>query len=393
VKDYTVSGLMPGEYRVRMAANLFSPAPVMHAMEWYTNSKLMSFATVINVLTGTTTSNIDFVLEPGAVITGQVREVGGTPLSGVTVEIFDAEGTKVGSAGTDSNGTYSTLAFPTGLYKARFSKDNYTTQYYNNSADLASATSISVASTSSVTSVNAILLLAPVAPTGVITGRVIDAATGLSASAYVGTSPPTGFNYFRTDANGVYTITTTPNQYKVYAGGGNYVTQFYNGSLNIQNAETVTVSASSVITNINFSLQTGGSIKGRYIDEGTGSPLVIFVNIYPYLFDATTNQPANLGGMTRDTLGNYVLRGIPSGSYKVQFRTANYEDEFYNDKPNIDSADAIIVTAPNTTVIDDVRIKRCTSFITPTPIVPTPTPTPTATSVPRRFVFLPVVRR
>ena len=52
-----------------------------------------------------------------------------------------------------------------------------------------------------------------------------------------------------------------------------------------------------------------------------------------------------------DTAGNYTARGIPTGSYKVYFygNNAGYFSEWYNDKQDLTSADAVTVSAPGTT--------------------------------------------
>src|SRR5207248_3959452 len=50
--------------------------------------------------------------------------------------------------------------------------------------------------------------------------------------------------------------------------------------------------------------------------------------------------------------GNYVLRGLATGSYKVEFYDCNgtdYIGKYYNNKADFNSGNLVSVTAPSTT--------------------------------------------
>jgi hypothetical protein len=74
-----------------------------------------------------------------------------------------------------------------------------------------------------------------------------------------------------------------------------------------------------------------------------------------YAYDADGRYVTN---DDTDTHGNYIITGLPTGSYRLYFHIAIpiYQgcsvsyliiSEYYNDKPNLATADAIPVTAPN----------------------------------------------
>jgi hypothetical protein len=62
-------------------------------------------------------TGIDFILAPGTQISGTVIGDRGDPLSGIFIQVFNAEGVQVGSANTQASGAYTTGAgLPNGTY-------------------------------------------------------------------------------------------------------------------------------------------------------------------------------------------------------------------------------------------------------------------------------------
>ena len=122
----------------------------------------------------------------------------------------------------------------------------------------------------------------------------------------------------------------------------------------------VRVYGRSGATNVySMDIQTGdllGNISGRVTNSGGIDLYDVSVSLYDssgnwlgMLFDANTGFHD----------GNYTLGDVPAGSYKVQFGDVAYEwgpgyygvylGEWYDDKPDSDSADPVVVTADSTT--------------------------------------------
>ncbi len=95
---------------------------------------------------------------------------------------------------------------------------------------------------------------------------------------------------------------------------------------------------------------TQGTISGTVTDS-SGKPLAgIYVSAYP------SNNGSSWGSATTDEYGNYTIDSLDPASYNVSFQcgwwadsSCNYVTQFYNNKPDSSSADAVSVTAGNTT--------------------------------------------
>lgn len=189
--------------------------------------------------------------------------------------------------------------------------------------------------------------------TGSISGQVLDANTGLAVSGahvevllYESLSIKHQFcGRADTDAEGHYTISGLPTgQYAVRVQAAGYVIQYYQVTHHQNEAVPLSVTASDDISNINFNLETGGSISGCVTDGATSQPIA---NLYIYATDYETNEW--MAGTNTDDYGNYSLV-VPSGSYRVRACAScaglHYADEFYDDILNWDEALPVTIAAP-----------------------------------------------
>ena len=109
----------------------------------------------------------------GGRIAGRVTsDVDGSPLAGIQVRCFDADGFQVGSCATvtAADGSYALGGnLPAGRYTVRFSSatGDYVAEWYDNGPDISSATTLSVTLGTTVPDVDASL-----EPAGQISGRV-----------------------------------------------------------------------------------------------------------------------------------------------------------------------------------------------------------------------------
>lgn len=93
-----------------------------------------------------------------------------------------------------------------------------------------------------------------------------------------------------------------------------------------------------------FAENESGGISGRVTDSEDMGIQNVGIDIYD-------NDYNWISSSFTDANGNYTMGAIPIGSYKVQFWGSHlgYINEWYNDKNDIDSADPVSVTAPDTT--------------------------------------------
>jgi hypothetical protein len=157
--EYSILALKAGEYNVA-----FNGDGLNYVAQYY-NGKTASEPTALTLGAGTTTPNINAVMEVGAEISGTVATAKTKePLSGIEVSVQESSGGYVTSTTTNSNGEYLAVGIPTGEFKVQFysGQQEYRTQYYNDKASLGEATPVPTTAGGNITTnINAAMVLAP----------------------------------------------------------------------------------------------------------------------------------------------------------------------------------------------------------------------------------------
>jgi len=199
---------------------------------------------------------------------------------------------------------------------------------------------------------------------GSISGRVSETTTGKGLGGVLVTVFvteeerlwPLIFQIVPTDARGEYSITGLPTRDDYYVLTLNYqgyIDEYYQDSLNAENATLVRVEAPYDTPDINFALEVGGTISGRvYKDdtpsEGLQAVVLAIVPVIPYARTAST-----------DEVGNFALTGLPTGRCIVIAQNL-YEDDYpileiYNNAPTLasDNIEPVgVIAGEETTGID-----------------------------------------
>ena len=339
--NYTVGGLATGSYYVKTSNNTYID-------EYYDNIRVIGIpytsppvgATSVSVTDGVNTPNINFVLDLGGSIAGQVtRNRFGTGIQGVNIYVYSTSWAVIKSSGTDINGNYTVGGLPTGNYYLKTLNNTYVDEYYGNIPVIGNpltfppvgATSVSVTEGLGTPNINFVLDLG-----GSISGRVTRDPEGTGIQNVTIYVYDTSWNYLKgraTNTTGTYTVGGLPTgNYHVYTYNSlGYVDEYYNNVPVIgSHMPPLGVTPVEVIQtldtpNINFLLDLGGSISGRVTrdPEGTG-----IQNVEIDVFDTSWNF---LKSASTDVNGYYTVAGLLEGSYFV--RTLNiqgYADEYYN---------------------------------------------------------------
>ena len=327
---YSVSGLPPGDYSVRFEADSQN-----YAAEYYDNQTVEQSATLVTVAGDAPVTGIDATLESGGAISGTIRNSTGQPISGVQVNAFSWTGSQqLAYAYSDSLGRYTISGLAAGSYRIEFfATGAYSAARY--------PTAVTVSAGQAVEGIDAVLTSG-----GTIAGRVTAAGSNTPlANAHVSVSL-VGSNHsngFQTDGNGYYEISgLVPGNYRVQFSGPpdtGYMSTFYNGK-DYATADSVTVTAGGITANINAQLKTGAEIRGKVTAAGTSTPLA-GVSVR-----AWATAGGSFGWGTTDAFGNYALRGLKPGSYKIEFdapASLNRISSYYNGKTR-ETADLVTVT-------------------------------------------------
>lgn len=362
--QYVLEDLQPGNYTLRFGQK--SP----YGGEWHENQPAQTTAAPIAVTSGTTTT-IHAVLEIGGVISGVVTASDtGLPLADVTVRISDSSGEEVAFDTTDSQGQYSITGLTSGLHTVLFSPavvgdaKAYLAEWYNDKVNATAADTIMLTAPNLTPNINAAL-----ARGGQISGTVTAADTGDGLSnirVEVYDDEGDVFLAVSTDAAGNYMTSALPNgRYRIlfetpgFGDAAPYVAEWYNDKLEPATADVINITGSSVTTGVDAVLTRGGAISGKVTAADMLATLTD-TTIYVYnLADDLIGVDSSL-----DVGGVYTITGLVSGSYKVFFSTSSFGDDrdylsaWYNGQRDEETADIVMVAAPNTTNGIDATLEK-----------------------------------
>ncbi|MCU0286523.1 MAG: carboxypeptidase regulatory-like domain-containing protein, partial [Acidobacteria bacterium] len=351
--EYEIGGLAAGNYKI-----YFNGSSTDYCSEWYADKTSYSSADPISVTTGQTTGAINAQLILGGTLNGQVSNESGIGIQNVRIRMYDANGRQVSYSSTNSSGIYTLSSVLPGNYRVYFDttnvSGNYVFEYYNDKFVLSGANPINIIS-GQTTTINAVL-----SSGGIISGQVTDTGGNGIANvqvnvrdAYSGRS----YKYKYTDSSGNYTVQGIPGTLcKVYfnTGGtdGSYIPEWYNDKADSTSAQIFTVIPGQTISGINAVLAPGGTISGRITDASTGAGIPE-MEVFAYDFNGNL---VNTYGYS-DENGDYSIKGLANGNFKINFETyyynqtfsTNYSDQWYNDKSLLLTADNVMVTAGQTT--------------------------------------------
>ncbi|MCA9935494.1 MAG: carboxypeptidase regulatory-like domain-containing protein, partial [Anaerolineales bacterium] len=320
---YLIEGLPYGEHIIRAAGdwNFCQGHDSIYLTTYYSNTHDYNLATPI-LITGTTDSvtGINFQIQEGGIITGQVLDDGtGLPISNVPVNANEYDNGWYGRGGwTDASGVYTITGLLSGDYRVAVEDSNnipigYTRQYYDHHTDWDQADRVAVTQGSTNANINFDLL-----PGGAFSGTVY-ANDGITPLANINVDIGAGNYGACTDGNGRYLLNGLPlGDYQIVAGGGwnwclgqnsEYLREYYDNTNDPNTAVTFTLDISNTLyTNIDFTLDLGGSISGTvYADDGITPLQNINVDVEGGGYGACTDEN-----------GHYAMHGLPYNDYYVR---------------------------------------------------------------------------
>lgn len=321
--NYTISNLNPGNYMV------YTSSTSGYVDEYYDNVLESATATSVSVSYGLDTPNIDFALNTPGSISGKVTdEQTGDELADVTVRV---NGPSYTYTTTEADGTYILNDLKPGEYTVYTSSTSgYVDEYYNNVFESSTATLVSVNYGSDTPNIDFALNLP-----GSISGRVTDECTGDGLADVTVRIDGPSYGSVKTEEDGSYVIENlAPGDYTVYtAYTDGYVDEFYDNQLDESSATVVTVNSGVTTPDIDFALNTFGSISGRVSDESTTEGIAeASVYLKKKVYSSSSYTYVWAGSTSSDSAGNYLFEELEPGEYRVYVVVAGYAKEYYDNQ-------------------------------------------------------------
>ncbi|RYD21855.1 MAG: hypothetical protein EOP88_09915 [Verrucomicrobiaceae bacterium] len=351
--SYAVGGLDSGIYRVG-----FSDGYGELAEEYYNNARDLGSAVDVAVTTGSVTSGIDASLDEKGSISGRIVSAdGGTPLKDIEVVAYRHSGHwgtwyEVLTTYTRSDGTYSFQHLDSGAIRLRFRDvtGTFLTEFHDNKATLETAGDILVSAATTVSGVDASMVLAG-SIAGTVTGP--DGLTPLE-NVYVNVYRQTGgfpgwenVSYTLTGPDGRYVIEgLEQGAYRVGFddSGGMYVGEYYDNMPDLGYASDVAVVPGVVTGGIDASLAQWGRITGMVTGPDNRTPLEgIRVTVHRYSSWGDSWYSAD-ETLTRAD-GTYSIPALQPGVAKLQFEDSDgsFVSEYYHNSNSLEDSTEIMI--------------------------------------------------
>lgn len=300
----------------------------------------VSTGTPIPVAVGTTTSGIDFDLDPLGAIAGTLtRAVGGAPIPFEQVDVFDDRGFQVSSGFTNVVGEYLAIGLSAGTYFATTETfDSYADELYDDLpchpfCDPTTGTPIAVALGETTAGIDFALNRL-----GTISGTLTDAVSGDPIPfGFVQAFDATGEQVAAEFGFGAYQFTgLAAGTYTVVASGDLHLAELYDDlpctggppdGCDPTTGTPIVVSLDAAVTGIDFALTPLGAISGAVTDAVSGDPVINFVV-------TVWDQDGDFAGQAFfSPSGSYQIGGLETGTYYVTAQHNAYLGELYDDLP------------------------------------------------------------
>lgn len=168
---------------------------------------------------------------------------------------------------------------------------------------------------------------------------------------------PHNYGWVSTDTDGTYTFAgLVTGQYVVRVEADGYAVEWYDGVIDKSEATTVSVSAPNDTSDIDFTLELGGSILG-HVYEFNGTTPIGGAQIDVFDYDLLPGEWVVYETAWTRPDGSYKTAGLPTGVYGVRVKADGYAVEWYDNSYDALGAMPVSVTVPDDTYGIDFSLK------------------------------------
>ncbi|MDM8551367.1 carboxypeptidase regulatory-like domain-containing protein [Desulfobacterales bacterium HSG2] len=338
--NYSLAGLSPGDYYIST-----EDENGKYAGKWWNSgggTADCSEAATVTVVTGETTSGINFSLTENGMISGKITATGDDqPISDVCVYVRDLCGEDIyGQGTTDTDGNYLISGIRPGdyyvfTYVSYVTQQNYVNEWWDNgdgTTDCNGAASVTVTAGQTTPDISFQL-----APGSAISGKVTTGGGQVIPNIKVNAWDLCMENWYgegQTDADGKYLISgLSEGDYFILTDTSesqqNHTDEWWNnaeGTTDCNEAAPVTVVTGQITADIDFILNEGGTISGK-ITANNDQPVS---NVCVGASSSLCGEP-HAGSQTDDE-GNYLISGLSPGTYYLVTDVSCYYQQGYTDK-------------------------------------------------------------
>ncbi len=315
--------------------------------------KSYDFDKTVTIVPGTPITGADVVLDPGGTVSGRITDAGGNPLHQAIAAAYAANGSQASYAYTDANGNYTINRLRTANYAVSFrppSGNSLGREWFNDRASFGESRPVAVIAGATTAGIDAALAEGAYV-SGIVTDSLANPIQGVQVTAFDVSG--IALQSVNTQPDGSYLINRIPGgSVKILfnAGpcySGNYISEYYPDKGTLAEAQPVAVTLGQTTSGIDAVLSPAGAIAGRLTDNDGHGLLSGFVQCFE-------NVSGAYGGAQPDADGNFLVRNLPAGNYRVRFSftynwITNFPAELFDDKPSFGLGDLVPVSAGGTT--------------------------------------------
>jgi hypothetical protein len=334
----TTDGVPPGTYFLR-TTNFDGHIDQIYSGVTCNPTCTVNNGTPIAVAGPGTVSGKDFSLAQGGRITGTITQTSTpNPISGVTVSVSTASGAVITSMTSQPNGTFITpQGLPNGQYFLRTSNSQgFINELYPNVPCIGTNCPAAGGTAVVISGIANVVANMDLSPGGRISGHIMEGPNAVpGALANVLDSTGLTISSGQVDGLGAYIsgagLPTGSYLVRTTNSAGDIDELYLNvpcgATCNLAVGSPVNVTSPSTTPGIDFDLAQGGQISGT-VTTGGSTPLP---NVSVQVFNPNTSSSLQ---STTDSNGNFVVKGLSSGTYYVRTNNSlGYINETYDDIP------------------------------------------------------------
>ena len=310
---YTLYTAQPGLTKVRFRSTGGL------ASEWWNDKDTLADADLVDVVAQTDAPGIDATLAAASSVTGTVTDRAGQPVAGLSVAAWqeDVYGWRyVSDASTDATGNYRIDGLRRGIARIQFfGSDSLLAEWYDDKASLDAADDVRIPEASEVGGVNAVL-----AATSSVSGAVTTPSGGPATGVRVQAWQDDGGRWVHVrdvsaDALGRYQVGgLRPGNVRLHFIGPDIVGEWWQDKTSLSTADDVPLPEETEVTGVDAVVEADGRLSG-HVTDADGDPLRAEVILYRW--NGMWMQYVRWANT--DWNGSYSFRGLPPGSYAIDF--------------------------------------------------------------------------